>query len=303
MSTFSRILFPTDFSEFSNQAMETALAWARRFGADVHMLHVVTVHNYDPFNPDMGFPEVNIAGSLQSAAERQMAQFADETASAGPTITREIRTGFSPWNEIATSAADQEADLIIMATHGRKGLEKLFLGSTAEKVVEHTPCPVLLLRPGDQDGVVPPEQIESIVFPTDFSEAAGDAAPLAFELAKELGARLTIFHCVEQDVPPPYYAAGITSIFELNDEVLSMARQQMATLLPDSLAEELEHDFVIREGRSAQQLVEYASESAADLVIMATHGYSGLEQAMLGSTTDRVMRNTPCPLLVVRSRA
>jgi nucleotide-binding universal stress UspA family protein len=232
-----------------------------------------------------------------------MAQFADETASAGPTITREIRTGFSPWNEIATSAADQEADLIIMATHGRKGLEKLFLGSTAEKVVEHTPCPVLLLRPGDQDAVVPPEQIESIVFPTDFSEAAGDAAPLAFELAKELGARLTIFHCVEQDVPPPYYAAGITSIFELNDEVLSMARQQMATLLPDSLAEELEHDFVIREGRSAQQLVEYASESAADLVIMATHGYSGLEQAMLGSTTDRVMRNTPCPLLVVRSRA
>jgi nucleotide-binding universal stress UspA family protein len=303
MSTFSRILFPTDFSEFSNQAMETALAWARRFGADVHMLHVVTVHNYDPFNPDMGFPEVNIAGSLQDAAERQMAEFADEAATVGPTITREIRTGFSPWNEIVTSAADQEADLIIMATHGRKGLEKLFLGSTAEKVVEHTPCPVLLLRPLEQEATVPPEEIRSIVFPTDFSEAAGDAAPISFELAKELGARLTMFHCVEQDVPPPYYAAGITSIFELNDEVLTVAREQMAKLMPDGLAEELEHDFVIREGRSAQQLIEFASESATDLIIMATHGYSGLEQAMLGSTTDRVMRNTPCPLLVVRSRA
>ena len=163
MSTFSKILFPTDFSEFSNQAMETVLGWARRFGADVHVLHVVTVHNYDPFNPDMGFPEVNIAGSLQDSAERQMTEFADVAAPAGPTITREIRTGFSPWNEIVTSAADQEADLIIMATHGRKGLEKLFLGSTAEKVVEHTPCPVLLLRPGDQEWLVPPEQIESII--------------------------------------------------------------------------------------------------------------------------------------------
>lgn len=302
MSAFSKILLPTDFSDFSNRAMEQALAWAAHFGAELHMLHVVTVHNYDPFNPDLGFPEMNIAGSLQEAAERQMARIATLSRPEGPEVTREIRTGFSPWNEIVQAATDQEADLIIMATHGRRGLEKLFLGSTAEKVLEHTPCPVLLLRPGRQEAIVPPGEIASIVLPTDFSEAAGDAAPLAFELARDFRARLLLFHCVEQDVPPPYYAAGITSIFELNDEILTVVRRHLAELIPDSLAEELNHDFVIREGRSAGELVRFADESAADLIVMATHGYSGLEQVLLGSTTDRVVRNSPCPVLVVRSK-
>ena len=303
MAAFSRILLPTDFSDFSNQAMEQALAWAVHFGAELHLLHVVTVHNYDPFNPDMGFPEVNIAGSLQETAERQMEQIATSSSSEGPAVTREIRTGFSPWNEIVTVAGERDIDLIIMATHGRKGLEKLFLGSTAEKVLEHTPCPVLLLRPGQQEALGKPSEIESIVLPTDFSEAAGAAAPMAFDLAQDCLARLTLFHCVEQDVPPPYYAAGITSIFELNDEVLSVARQHLAQLIPDSLAERLDHDFVIREGRSAHELILFARESAVDLIVMATHGYSGLEQALLGSTTDRVVRNAPCPVLVVRSKA
>jgi nucleotide-binding universal stress UspA family protein len=303
MAAFSKILLPTDFSDFSNQAMEQALAWAAHFGAELHLLHVVTVHNYDPFNPDMGFPEVNIAGSLQQTAERQMEQIATMSRDEGPEVTQEIRTGFSPWNEIVTVAAEQNTDLIIMATHGRRGLEKLFLGSTAEKVLEHTPCPVLLLRPDQQGAMGKPSEIESIILPSDFSEAAGDAAPLAFELAQSCLSRLTLFHCVEQEVPPPYYAAGITSIFELNDEVLSVARQHLAKLIPDSLADKLDHDFVIREGRSAHELVQFARESGADLIVMATHGYTGLEQVLLGSTTDRVVRNAACPVLVVRSKA
>jgi len=303
MAAFSRILLPTDFSDFSNQAMDQALDWAAHFGAELHLLHVVTVHNYDPFNPDMGFPEVNIAGSLQETAERQMEQIAALSPDEGPAVTKEIRTGFSPWNEIVAVAAERDTDLIIMATHGRKGLEKLFLGSTAEKVLEHTPCPVLLLRPDQQSTMGKPSEIESIILPTDFSEAAGDAAPLAFELAQSCLSRLILFHCVEQDVPPPYYAAGITSIFELNDQVLSVAREHLAKLIPDSLADDLDHDFVIREGRSAHELVQFAGESGADLIVMATHGYSGLEQALLGSTTDRVVRNAPCPVLVVRSKA
>jgi len=303
MSTFNKILFPTDFSDFSNQALAYALSWASHFGATVEMLHVVTVHNYDPFNPDMGFPELDMAGSLQETAEKQMTTMAEGVGGEAAVVSRSVRTGFSAWNEIVGVAQEVEADLIVMATHGRKGLGKLFLGSTAEKVLEHTPCPVLLVNPGKQQGPVAPSEIESMLLPTDFSEAAGDAAPLAFELAISAGAKLTLFHCVEQDVPPPYYAAGITSIFELNDEVLNVARQQLARLVPESMADDLEHDFVIREGRSAFELVHFARESGSDLIVMATHGYSGIEQALVGSTTNRVVRNAPCPVLVVRSKA
>jgi nucleotide-binding universal stress UspA family protein len=219
-----------------------------------------------------------------------------------PNITRESKTGFSPWSEIIDTAVNQKADLIVMATHGRRGIEKLFLGSTAEKVLQHAPCPVLLLRPKDDEEMPEPGEVESILLPTDFSDAAAEAAPLALELVGHFGAKLDLFHCVEQEVPPPYYAAGITSVFELNEDILSVSRQQLAKLLPDELEDEIEHDFVIVEGRSANEITAYAEEAAIDLIVMATHGYSGLEQAMVGSTTDRVIRHTPCPVLVVRCK-
>ena len=303
MATFSKILFPTDFSGYSNGVLDHALAWAEMFGADVHMLHVVTVHNFDPFNPDLGFPDVDMDVSLHESAKKQMEEIAGYAAGKATNVTREARTGFSPWTEIVNAAAEQEADLIVMATHGRKGLQKLFLGSTADQVLEHAPCPVLLLRP-DEDEVLPPAgEVESILLPTDFSDEASQAAPLALKLAEQFGAKLTVFHSVEQDVPPPYYAAGITSIFELNDSVLDVSRGQMAKLIPDDLAEKIEHEFVVREGSSAQQIVSLAREAAIDLIVMATHGYSGLEEVLIGSTTDRVVRNTPCPVLVVRCQA
>ncbi len=303
MVMFRKILFPTDFSGYSNGVLDHTLAWAEMFGADVHMLHVVTVHNFDPFNPDLGFPEVGLDLSLHESAEKQMEEIAGYAAGRATTVTRETRTGFSPWTEIVDAAVEQEVGLIVMATHGRRGLQKLFLGSTAEKVLEHAPCPLLLLRPDEDEVPPPPGEVESILLPTDFSDEASQAAPLALDLAGQFGAKLTLFHCVEQDVPPPYYAAGITSIFELNDSILAVSREQMARLIPEDLAEKLNHDFAVREGRSARQIISYAREAAVDLIVMATHGYSGLEQALLGSTTDRVIRNTPCPVLVVRCQA
>ena len=302
MVAIKKILLPTDFSDFSNRAFEHAMAWAKRFGADIHMLHIVTVHNFDPFNPELGFPETGINEQLQKSAEREMDRIAGSTQQEeAPTITMETKTGFSSWSEILDTAVKIDADLIVMATHGRKGLQKLFLGSTTEKVVEHASCPVLLLRPREGEEMPEAGEVESILLPSDFSNAAGDAAPLALELARYFGAKLNLFHCVEQDVPPPYYAAGITSIFELNDDILAVSRKHLAELLTDEDADVIEHEFIVREGRSPFEIVAFAREAAVDLIVMATHGYSGLEQALLGSTTDRVIRNTPCPLLVIRS--
>ncbi len=301
MVAIKKILLPTDFSGYSNRAFEHALAWAERFGADIHLLHVVTVHNFDPFNPDLGFPDAGLNDRMHASAEEELGRLAADISDEAPAITMETKTGFSPWSEILDTAAAIGADLIVMATHGRKGLQKLFLGSTTEKVVERASCPVLLLRPRENEDIPEAGEVASVLLPTDFSGEAGEAAPVAIELAKRFEAKLNLFHCVEQDVPPPYYAAGITSIFELNDEILAVTRRHLAELLSDEDADDIDHEFIIREGRSPNEIVAFAREAAVDLIVMATHGYSGLEQALLGSTTDRVIRNTPCPLLVIRS--
>ncbi|MFC1499397.1 universal stress protein [Candidatus Zixiibacteriota bacterium] len=301
MAAIRNILLPTDFSGYSNRAFEHALAWATSFGADIHMLHIVTVHNFDPFNPELGFPEQGMNEHMRESSENAMNKIAGSMQAEAPTITMETRTGFSPWNEILDTAARLDVDMIVMATHGRKGLQKLFLGSTTEKVVEHASCPVLLLRPRENEEMPEAGDIASILLPSDFSDEAGDAAPVALELARHFGAKLNLFHCVEQDVPPPYYAAGITSIFELNEDILAVSRKHLAELLTDDEADVIDHEFIVREGRSPFEIVAFAREAAVDLIVMATHGYSGFEQALLGSTTDRVIRNAPCPLLVIRS--
>ncbi len=301
MSAITKILCPTDFSGFSNRAFDHALVWARTFGADVHLLHVVTVHNFDPFNPELGFPGQSVQEDLQRSAEAQLDQLLAHTADTAPTVTRETRTGFSPWGEILDCAGEQDADLIVMATHGYRGLGRLFLGSTAEQVLEHASCPVLLLRPDDSEKVVEPAEIGTILLPTDFSEAASAAAPLAFELAEKFGSSVTLLHCVEQEINPSYFAIGITSIFEVNDSIITVSREKMAELVPEDFDSDRINDLVVLEGSSTVKIAEYARSEGIDLIVMATHGYTGLEEVLLGSTTDRTVRRSPCPVLVTRA--
>ncbi len=301
MPAIRKILCPTDFSGFSNRAFEHALAWAGAFGADIHLLHVVTVHNFDPFNPELGFPETGVHEVLQRDAEAQLDRLLKKIPDPAPVVTRESRAGYSPWGEIIDCAREQEADLIVMATHGYRGLGRLFLGSTAARVLEHTPCPVLLLRPGDDEELPAPGEIGSLLLPTDFSAAADAAAPLAFDLARHFGSRITLLHCVEQEINPAYSAAGITSIFELNETILTVSRDRMAALVPGDFDPGRVDDFVVVEGQSSVEIAAYARTAGSDLIVMATHGYTGLERVLLGSTTDRTVRLSPCPVLVVRS--
>ena len=155
MAEIKKILLPTDFSGYSNRAFEHALAWAERFGADIHLLHVVTVHNFDPFNPDLGFPDAGLNDRMHASAEEELGRLTADIPDEAPTITMETKTGFSPWSEILDTAVAIDADLIVMATHGRKGLQKLFLGSTTEKVVRKSGCAVLTVRASEQKFVMP----------------------------------------------------------------------------------------------------------------------------------------------------
>jgi universal stress protein A len=139
-----QILAPTDFSEYSKQAIAYAREWAQRFGAKLVLLHVVELPTYRL----EGLPPSRLGASFLGDLERQAA---DELAQVLPQeaeveVVRRVVVGV-PYRKIVEVAAAEKVDLIVMATHGRTGLSHLIMGSVAERVVRTAPCPVLTMRP------------------------------------------------------------------------------------------------------------------------------------------------------------
>jgi nucleotide-binding universal stress UspA family protein len=146
MIELNRVLVPTDFSKFSEHALQYAVAFAEKFGAELHLLHVVqdlallspdAVGIAPPLAPSLQ----QLSGAVESAFDRliqahQLDRFGHR---------RELREG-TPWSEIVRSAKENEVDLIVMGTHGHTGLAHILLGSVTDKVIRHSPCPVLTIR-------------------------------------------------------------------------------------------------------------------------------------------------------------
>jgi universal stress protein A len=151
-----RILVPIDFSEQSRKAMEYALSFARQFNAEVLLLHVLEFAPAAvPVSPASPMPMIQDAmtqAGLRESAAKQLAQWRDEISSQA-TVKALVRDGVSAHAEIVNAATEGNVDLIILGTQGRTGLAHLLIGSTAERVVRHAPCPVLVVREREHDFV------------------------------------------------------------------------------------------------------------------------------------------------------
>jgi nucleotide-binding universal stress UspA family protein len=143
---FRHILAPTDFSEYSKQAVVSALELARKFGAKLTILHVVELPPY----PVEGYvpPAVNATflDDLERQATQDLAQLVPEAESSNVEVVRLVAVG-SPYRTIIDTAEAAQVDLIVMATAGRSGFSRLIMGSIAERVVRTATCPVLTIRP------------------------------------------------------------------------------------------------------------------------------------------------------------
>ncbi len=143
---FSKILVPIDFSEFTDDIVKYATEIAQKFGSTIHLIHVIP--NMDYFTPYESFMAaenmVTVQKGVEAEVQRDLEKVADKIA--GVPVTRAVRTGVS-FVEIVEYVKNEHIELVIMATHGRGGLEHIIIGSVAEKVVRKSPCPVLTIRP------------------------------------------------------------------------------------------------------------------------------------------------------------
>jgi nucleotide-binding universal stress UspA family protein len=296
MLKLKRILFPTDFSRCAQQALGHAAHWAKEHGAELHVMHAMTLFQSDPYS----LPNTNeIQQQLKEVAQSQLSATIKSVQAGDLKIKQAQVRGISTAPVILTYARDNDIDLIVMGTHGRRGLGHLFLGSVAEEVVRMASCPVLTIR--ERKEPIPAEMAKSILVPVDFSEHSQQALVYAKKVAAFYHARLQLLHVIEEAVPPACYMAAGTSILTYKPELKTGAEQEMKRLLRETKGPEVPASLHITEGYPARDVVTFAEKYNSDLILIATHGRTGLEHMLLGSVAEKVVRRAPCPVFTVRA--
>ena len=296
MLKIRKILYPTDFSEPSQQAFAAAVFLAERYGAELHMLHVLALHAADPADPEHTLPGVDeVYEQLSSAADARMRAAGETHASTIELHQSQVR-GISAAAGILEYAEQNDIDIIVMGTHGRRGLRRFIMGSVAEEVVRLAGCPVLTTRA--EEGATTLERFDHILVPIDFSEYSRVALDNAARLAADYGAHISLLHVVEEVVYPDFYypvsAAGTIQVETLREEAQRRLDEMRSRLGPDTTTH-------VSIGRAAQEIAQFATDHDTDLIVIATHGLTGVESALLGSVAGRVTRMAPCSVLSIRS--
>ena len=306
MKRLGKILIPTDFSPCADQALALAVDLARSNAAALHLLHALVLHRYDPgvATEKLVEREEEIVGNWRELATARLSAAVDGARQdcARPEdldLSTATQRGVSAADVILAYAVEQTCDLIVMGTHGRRGASHLLLGSVAEEVVRHADCPVLTVRERNEARLL--SACEQILVPVDFSEHSRQAVSHAKHLASAIGARLQLLHVIEQIVHPAFYVTGKTSLLQIDSGLADRCRDNLQRLLDTAPGAAVEADFHLREGKATTEITAFAEEQASDLIVIATHGLSGLQHFLIGSVTQKVVRRAPCPVLTVKS--
>ena len=192
---FERILCPTDFSTFSTQALRHASALAQQFGSRLKVVHVIPRISPGPESLYASVPWLTTP-EVRQRIDEQMRRFLQPLREARINHEIEMREG-EPWRETVAVAEEMSADLVVLGTHGRGGLDRLFLGSVAEKLIRRLPCPVLTVSHEEGRTWAAPGLITKILCATDFSKPSTEAFRMALALAERFESEITFLHAVE----------------------------------------------------------------------------------------------------------
>jgi nucleotide-binding universal stress UspA family protein len=289
MVKFECILCPLDFSEFSARAYDYAQSLAARYKSKLYLQHIIEPA-FSAY-PGVEFPDSigQVYREIRLHAEDALKEFVKKHTREGLHPQWGVEDGHIP-TMILGFAEKKQVDLIVMGTHGRRGLDHLLLGSVTEKVLRKSRCPVLVVgRPAnDRTGTAEPLQLRKIFYCTDFSKNSEQALGYALSLAEEFGAELTLLHVVE-DFPLSKDLPTLTA------EIVS----QLEAMVPSDVRGKGKIRPRLRVGKPHEEIIREAVENAADLIIVAVRGRHLLDFALFGSTTHRVIQRGPCPVLAV----
>jgi nucleotide-binding universal stress UspA family protein len=283
-----RLIVPVDFSVQSESSCVLAVQLARLWNAQLLLLHVI---------PSMVGGHFLSNNRLQSRMADQLAEFQEKWVPSGIAATRLVRTG-SPFSQIVTEAG-KPGDLIVVATHGWTGFKHLVLGSTVERVIRHARCPVLVNRASIGKRRSKPSLFSRILVPIDFSNHSRASLGFAMALGDYFDMRLFLTHVVEQPFNP---REGFTELRDAVGMMKKVAARSMEHLLKErGFNRKIVETSSIRTGDPHQEILKEAKRRKADLIVMATHGYTGFTHVLMGSVCEKVIRHAESSVLVLPS--
>jgi len=290
------ILCPIDFSEFSVSAYQHALSLAEHYQAKLVAQHIVEMwrHPSADFAASAGLYE-EYSQALRESGNKQLQEFVENHTHDDIQPELVVQIGVAA-DSIVSFTQLQKADVIVMGTHGRRGFDRLMLGSVTDRVMRTASCPVLAaskpahgsVAAGKERGHV--HHLSRILFCADFSENSERALRYAISATAEYDAELTLLHVLE-GVPSP----------AKTEEATAAAADRLDKLIPPEGRKSLKIRTAVRTGKPYPQIIQVAMEAQIDLVIMGVRGRGALDVAVFGSTTYRVMQLGSCPVLAVHS--
>lgn len=294
------VLLATDLSPASVKPLHHALAIARHYRAKLYVAHVVS-----PIPYLMAGPEALELGC--EGASRDLQTLEHELVHDGSLdgLDREFimcRGGVR--EELQEIIFQKQIDLVVIGTHGRRGIEKLLLGSVAEQVFRHASCPVLTVGPHSYlEGRVEWTGTQTYLFATDFDEASLCALPAAVSLAKRTKAKLIFVHVVPAvhipQIPGRYDASEAISVRE---NARTADARRLEQLLPPDELRLIDHEFVVRFGTPSEKILQVALEKRADLIVLGLRRSSlpGTISHLPWATAYEIVCGAACPVLTVR---
>ena len=295
--TFKNILVPIDFSDFSDKALEYALQLAESFQSNLTILHALVLFQDDVGEEEKLHEYEEWIKRREQKIYDQMKKNLQKIKGKGLKFKSVILRGVNAADAILEYLDNHPFDLVAMGTHGRTGLKHFLLGSISEKVVRLSPIPVLTIHRS-----LAKFKLNKILVPIDFSIPSKDAADKAIGFSSLYEAVLEFIHVIEQDIHPSFYASGIDSIFEIDKGLQKRVIENLREFMADQLPPNIRTNYLVREGKAHREIVDYAKEHGIDLIVIATQGLTGLDYALLGSTTEKVVRWATCPVLTVKRK-
>lgn len=307
MLQIANILVAHDFSPFSDRALCYAVDLARQTGSALHLVHA-QVFLDDP----LGSARPDRSARHENRIRERLLRDVDGTSlpEKYPRIEMYVHAArdMAAAPVILNYAAEHDIDLIVMGTRGRRGVQRALLGSVAEEVVRRADRPVLTVHTEGEDvqAVMPP--IERILVPVDFSDHAREALRHAHAVAALYDAGLDLLHVTEPHLHPAFYGDGLDATYDLakerkaEEELHAFFEKVTPPVDPDgNPLSRSAMEAHVAAGRPAAEIIRFAEERGNDLVVMSTHGLTGLKRFVMGSVAEKVVRHVSVPVFTVKA--